>query len=441
MSLASPVVNVIGAGLAGVEASLQLAIRQVPVRLYEMKKKKKSPAHQSDQFAELVCSNSLRSDSIENAVGLLKEELRLMGSFVIASADQHRIPAGSALAVDRERFSQQLTTLVRHHPLIEVIDEEVTSLPEGITIIASGPLTSEPLAETIRQLTGSDALFFYDAVAPIIEVDSIDRSIAYPMNRYQKGEGAYLNCPMTQAEYERFYHALIHAECVQQKEFELTLFEGCLPIEEMARRGEKTLLYGPLKPVGLAKPGEARPYAVCQLRQDDLAGSLYNLVGFQTHLTFSAQKQVIRLIPGLENAVISRYGVMHRNTFVNAPLVLKATYQLKTNPQIFIAGQLSGIEGYVESIGSGLIAGINAARIARGSDPLIFPQASALGSQAHYLASASPRDFQPHNVNFAFFPELEKENDRKIGKKERRSIFARNSLSLLKKMQEEHQFD
>lgn len=439
MFLHNQSVTVIGAGLAGVEASLQLASRQVPVRLFEMKKQKKSPAHQSDFFAELVCSNSFRSDSLENAAGLLKAELRCLGSAVMAAADKHQIPAGSALAVDRERFSQELTELVRRHPLIEVIDEEVMSIPEGLTIIATGPLTADPLAEAIGRLTGTETLFFYDAVAPIVEADSIDLRIAYPMNRYQKGEGAYLNCPMTKAEYDRFYQALIQAECVTQKEFELTLFEGCLPIEEMARRGEETLLYGPLKPVGLAKTGEMRPHAVVQLRQDDLAGSLYNLVGFQTHMTFSAQKQVIRLIPGLENAVISRYGVMHRNTFIKAPLILDATYQLRTHPHLLIAGQLSGVEGYVESVGSGLIAGINAALIFKGKAPLIFPRETALGSQAHYLAHSSPSDFQPHNVNFGFFPELDLE--RRIGRKERRQILARNSLSILKKMQEEHRFD
>lgn len=435
--MAKTKVNVIGAGLAGVEASLQLAMRQIPVSLYEMKKQKKSPAHQSDLFAELVCSNSLRSDQLENAVGLLKAELRQLGSFVMAVADQTRIPAGGALAVDRELFSSKLTQMVRHHPLIDVYDEEVTQIPEGITIIATGPLTSDLMADAIQSLTGTESLHFYDAVAPIVDADSLDQSIVYKMNRYQKGDGAYLNCPMTKADYDLFYDELIKAECVKQKDFELQLFDGCLPIEEMARRGYHTLLHGPLKPVGLARPDYPRPYAVVQLRQDDLAGELYNLVGFQTHLTFSAQKRVIRLIPGMQKATISRYGVMHRNTFVNGPKVLLDTYQIKDHPQWFIAGQLSGVEGYVESIGSGLIAGINASKLARGIPPVTFPRDTALGAQAHYIAHASSTGFQPQNVNFGFFPELLG----KGSKKERRWALSRHSLSVIASLQEDSILD
>jgi methylenetetrahydrofolate--tRNA-(uracil-5-)-methyltransferase len=435
--LAKEKVNVIGAGLAGVEASLQLAMRQIPVSLYEMKKHKRSPAHQSDLFAELVCSNSLRSDQLENAVGLLKAELRQLGSFVIAVADQTRIPAGGALAVDRELFSNRLTQMVCDHPLIDVYDEEVTQIPEGITIIATGPLTSGLLADAIQDLTGTESLHFYDAVAPIVDADSLDRSIVYKMNRYQKGDGAYLNCPMTKADYDLFYDELIKAECVKQRDFELQLFDGCLPIEEMARRGYHTLLYGPLKPVGLARPDYPRPYAVVQLRQDDLAGGLYNLVGFQTHLTFPAQKRVIRLIPGLQNATISRYGVMHRNTFVNGPKVLLDTYQIKDHPKWFIAGQLSGVEGYVESIGSGLIAGINAAKLARGKPPVTFPCDTAIGAQAHYIAHASATDFQPQNVNFGFFSGL----PGKGSKKDRRLALAHNSLSIIATLQEDSILD
>lgn len=402
------VVNVIGAGLAGSEAAWQIASRGVKVKLYEMRPVKQTPAHHTDKFAELVCSNSLRANALTNAVGVIKEEMRMMNSLVIKAADQASLPAGGALAVDRHEFSGFITEQLKNHPLVEVVNEEVTEIPEGITVIATGPLTSETLAKKIQQLTGEDYLYFYDAAAPIVEKDSINMDKVYLKSRYDKGEAAYLNCPMTKEEFERFYEALINAEVVELKEFEKEIyFEGCMPIEVMAKRGPKTLLFGPLKPVGLEDPrtGE-RPYAVVQLRQDNAAGTLYNIVGFQTHLKWGAQKEVFRLIPGLENVEIVRYGVMHRNTFINSPKVLKKTYQLKSRSNLFFAGQMTGVEGYVESAGSGLIAGVNAARLALGKEPIEFPIETALGSMARYITEADPNNFQPMNVNFGIFPEL-----------------------------------
>ncbi len=430
-------VSVIGAGLAGVEASLQLAKRNVQVSLYEMKKIKRSPAHSLETFAELVCSNSFRSNQIENACGLMKAELRLLGSEVIKAADKYQIPAGSALAVDRDLFSEYLTSQIRRNPLITVYDEEMDHIPDGITIIATGPLTSEALIEKIIALTGEGSLYFYDAVAPIIDFESIDMDIAYFKNRYDKGEGKYINCPMTKEEYDIFYAELIKAQCAIIKDFELKVFEGCMPFEEMAKRGYQTLLYGPMKPVGLEKTGEKRPFAVVQLRQDNMAGSLYNIVGFQTHLTFKEQKRIISLIPGLKNAQIVRYGVMHKNTFVNAPHVLDATYQMKHHPDKFIAGQLSGVEGYVESIGSGLIAGINAAKLIRGQQPIAFPKDTALGSQADYIANADPKLFQPMNANFGLFPPFEL----KRSKKDRKSLMTKRSLDSIIRMLEMNDID
>ncbi|MBB5149875.1 FADH(2)-oxidizing methylenetetrahydrofolate--tRNA-(uracil(54)-C(5))-methyltransferase TrmFO [Ureibacillus thermosphaericus] len=402
------VVNVIGAGLAGSEAAWQIASRGVKVKLYEMRPVKQTPAHHTDKFAELVCSNSLRANALTNAVGVIKEEMRMMNSLVIKAADQASLPAGGALAVDRHEFSGFITEQLKNHPLVEVVNEEVTEIPEGITVIATGPLTSETLAKKIQQLTGEDYLYFYDAAAPIVEKDSINMDKVYLKSRYDKGEAAYLNCPMTKEEFERFYDALVNAEVVELKEFEKEIyFEGCMPIEVMAKRGPKTLLFGPLKPVGLEDPrtGE-RPYAVVQLRQDNAAGTLYNIVGFQTHLKWGAQKEVFRLIPGLENVEIVRYGVMHRNTFINSPKVLKKTYQLKSRSNLFFAGQMTGVEGYVESAGSGLIAGVNAARLALGKEPIEFPIETALGSMARYITEADPNNFQPMNVNFGIFPEL-----------------------------------
>lgn len=402
------IVNVIGAGLAGSEAAWQIAKRGVRVKLYEMRPVRQTAAHHTDKFAELVCSNSLRANTLTNAVGVIKEEMRMLDSVIMGAADQCSVPAGGALAVDRHEFAGYVTEKVKNHPLVEVINEEVTEIPEGITIIATGPLTSEALAEKIQQLTGQDYLYFYDAAAPIVEKDSINMDKVYIKSRYDKGEAAYINCPMTEEEFDRFYDALISAEVVPLKEFEKEIyFEGCMPFEVMAERGKKTLLFGPMKPVGLEDPKTGKvPYAVVQLRQDDAAGTLYNIVGFQTHLKWGPQKEVLKLIPGLEDVEIVRYGVMHRNTFINSPRVLKPTYQLKTNEQLFFAGQMTGVEGYVESAGSGLLAGINAARMALGEELLVFPEATALGSMARYITEADPKNFQPMNVNFGLFPAL-----------------------------------
>lgn len=424
------IVNVIGAGLAGSEAAWQIAKRGVRVRLYEMRPVKQTAAHHTDKFAELVCSNSLRANTLTNAVGVIKEEMRMLDSVIIAAADQSSVPAGGALAVDRHEFSAYVTEKVRNHPLIEVINEEVTEIPEGITIIASGPLTSPALAEQIQKLTSEDYLYFYDAAAPIVEKDSINMDKVYLKSRYDKGEAAYLNCPMTEEEFDRFYDALISAEVVPLKEFEKEIyFEGCMPFEVMAERGKKTLLFGPMKPVGLEDPKTGKiPYAVVQLRQDDAAGTLYNIVGFQTHLKWGPQKEVLQLIPGLENVEIVRYGVMHRNTFINSPRVLKPTYQLKNNEQIFFAGQMTGVEGYVESAGSGLIAGINAAKMALGEEVVTVPHESALGSMARYITEADPKNFQPMNVNFGLFPPLSR---RYKTKEERGSKHANRALATI----------
>ena len=411
------IVNVIGAGLAGSEAAWQIAKRGIKVRLYEMRPVKQTPAHHTDKFAELVCSNSLRANNLTNAVGVIKEEMRMLDSIIIKSADNSSVPAGGALAVDRHDFSGRVTDAIRNHPLIEIVNEEVTEIPEGITVIATGPLTSPALAEKVKDMTGQDYLYFYDAAAPIVEKDSIDMDKVYLKSRYDKGEAAYLNCPMTEDEFNRFYDALIAAEVVPLKEFEKEIFfEGCMPVEVMAARGRKTLLFGPMKPVGLEDPKTGqRPYAVVQLRQDDGAGTLYNIVGFQTHLKWGPQKEVLKLIPGLENVEIVRYGVMHRNTFINSPYVLEPTYQLKANNQIFFAGQMTGVEGYVESAGSGLLAGINAAKLAKGEELVVFPPETALGSMARYITEANPRNFQPMNINFGLFPELQpKVRDKKV---------------------------
>ncbi|GKW44884.1 FADH(2)-oxidizing methylenetetrahydrofolate--tRNA-(uracil(54)-C(5))-methyltransferase TrmFO [Planococcus sp. NCCP-2050] len=423
-------VNVIGAGLAGSEAAWQVAKRGINVRLYEMRPVKQTPAHHTDKFAELVCSNSLRANSLTNAVGVIKEEMRHMDSVIIESADRASVPAGGALAVDRHEFAGMVTDKVRNHPLVEVINEEVTEIPEGITIIATGPLTSPALAEKIRELTGEEYLYFYDAAAPIVEKDSIDMDKVYLKSRYDKGEAAYLNCPMTEEEFKRFHTALVEAEVVPLKEFEKEIyFEGCMPVEVMAARGEKTLTFGPMKPVGLEDPKTGkRPYAVVQLRQDDAAGTLYNIVGFQTHLKWGPQKEVLRLIPGLENVEIVRYGVMHRNTFINSPRVLKPTYQLKANPNIFFAGQMTGVEGYVESAGSGLLAGVNAAKLALGEEQIIFPAETALGSMARYITEADSKNFQPMNINFGLFPDL---GERVKSKQERAEKHADRALAAI----------
>lgn len=410
-------VNVIGAGLAGSEAAWQIAQMGVPVKLYEMRPVKSTPAHKSENFAELVCSNSLRGNGLTNAVGVLKEEMRRLGSVIITSADETAVPAGGALAVDRETFSETVTKKITEHPLITVIKEEITELPAGITVVATGPLTSADLAEKIQAFNGSDGFYFYDAAAPILDKSTIDMDKVYLKSRYDKGEAAYLNCAMNEEEFNRFYEALITAEVAELKSFEKEkYFEGCMPIEVMAKRGIKTMLFGPMKPVGLEDPKTGkRPFAVIQLRQDNAAASLYNIVGFQTHLKWGEQKRVFRMIPGLENAEFVRYGVMHRNSFMNSPELLEPTYQTQKRADLFFAGQMTGVEGYVESAGSGLVAGLNAARLAKGEEPIVFPRETALGSMAYYITHAEGKHFQPMNANFGLFPELpERIKDKKL---------------------------
>ncbi|MGX1982737.1 methylenetetrahydrofolate--tRNA-(uracil-5-)-methyltransferase [Thermolongibacillus altinsuensis] len=423
-------VNVIGAGLAGSEAAWQIAKRGLRVRLYEMRPVKQTPAHHTDKFAELVCSNSLRANALTNAVGVLKEEMRRLDSVIMKAADSCSVPAGSALAVDRHEFAAKVTEMVTNHPNVTVIREEVTEIPSGPTVIATGPLTSEALSKKLKELTGEEYLYFYDAAAPIVEKESINMEKVYLKSRYDKGEAAYLNCPMTEEEFNRFYDALISAETVPLKEFEKEIyFEGCMPIEVMARRGKKTLLFGPMKPVGLEDPRTGkRPFAVVQLRQDDAAGTLYNIVGFQTHLKWGAQKEVIRLIPGLENAEIVRYGVMHRNTFINSPKLLKPTYQYKGRADLFFAGQMTGVEGYVESAASGLVAGINAAHLVLGKELVVFPQETAIGSMAHYITSANPKHFQPMNANFGLFAPLQETIK---DKKQKNEKYAQRALEII----------
>ncbi|EGL82533.1 Methylenetetrahydrofolate--tRNA-(uracil-5-)-methyltransferase trmFO [Caldalkalibacillus thermarum TA2.A1] len=431
--MTQPRITVIGAGLAGSEAAWQIANRGIHVDLYEMRPVKMTPAHRSDRFAELVCSNSLRAKSLTNAVGILKEEMRRLDSIIIHSADQCSVPAGGALAVDREEFAGRVTKAIEEHPNIIVHRQEITSLPDGITVVATGPLTSDALSAELKRLTGEEYLYFYDAAAPIVEKDSINMDKVFIASRYGKGEAAYINCPMTEAEFDRFYEALISAESVPLKEFEKEIyFEGCMPIEVMAKRGKKTILFGPMKPVGLVDPRTGKqPYAVVQLRQDNSAGTLYNIVGFQTHLKWGDQKRVIQLIPGLENAEIVRYGVMHRNTFINSPKLLKPTYQYKDRDNLFFAGQMTGVEGYVESAASGLVAGINASRLAKGEEPLVFPRETAIGSLAHYITTADPAHFQPMNANFGLFPPLPQKVK---NKKERQEQQAKRALSAIQNL-------
>lgn len=425
-------VTVIGAGLAGSEAAWQIASRGVPVKLYEMRPVVKTPAHHTDKFAELVCSNSLRANGLTNAVGVLKEEMRILNSLVLSAADLHAVPAGGALAVDRDGFSGHITDTLHQHPLIEVVNEELQELPEdGIVVVATGPLTSPALSEQIKTLMGEEYFYFYDAAAPIVEKDSIDMSKVYLASRYDKGEAAYLNCPMNEAEFDAFYEALITAEVAQVKEFEKEIyFEGCMPIEVMMQRGKQTALFGPMKPVGLVNPhtGEL-PYAVVQLRQDNAAGTLYNLVGFQTHLKWGEQKRVFSMIPGLEEAEFVRYGVMHRNTFINSPQQLHPTYQFKGRSNLFFAGQMTGVEGYVESAASGLLAGINAARAAREQEMFVFPAETTLGSMARYITTADFKHFQPMNANFGLLPKLE---TRIRNKKEKNEALANRALESLR---------
>ncbi|MDM5235533.1 methylenetetrahydrofolate--tRNA-(uracil(54)-C(5))-methyltransferase (FADH(2)-oxidizing) TrmFO [Bacillus cereus] len=428
--MTTQVVNVIGAGLAGSEAAYQIAKRGVQVKLYEMRPVRQTPAHHTDKFAELVCSNSLRANTLTNAVGVIKEEMRLMDSVIIRAADECSVPAGGALAVDRHEFAAKVTEYVKNHPNVTVMNEEITKIPEGPTVIATGPLTSPDLSAQLKELTGEDYFYFYDAAAPIVEKDSIDMNKVYLKSRYDKGEAAYLNCPMTEEEFDRFYEALIAAETVPLKEFEKEIFfEGCMPVEVMASRGRQTLVFGPMKPVGLEDPKTGKtPYAVVQLRQDDAAGTLYNIVGFQTHLKWGPQKEVLQLIPGLENAEIVRYGVMHRNTFINSPNLLRPTYQYKQRDDLFFAGQMTGVEGYVESAASGLLAGINAARLVRGEEPVVLPPVTAMGSMANYITATNAKNFQPMNANFGLFAPLEK----KIKKKaERNEAYATRALETI----------
>jgi len=403
-------INVIGAGLAGCEAAWQIASRGIKVKLYEMKPKAYSPAHHMDTFAELVCSNSLRSAQLENAVGLLKEEMRLLGSIIMECADATKVPAGGALAVDRTRFSQRVTERIRDNENIEVINEEVTSIPkEGITVIATGPLTSDALSKHIGDFIGEQYLHFFDAAAPIVTFESINMNRAFKAARYNRGTDDYINCPMNREEYEIFWNELVNAEMAEVKDFDREIvFEGCMPVETMAKRGIDTLRFGPLKPVGIIDPNTGKEaYAIVQLRQDNSEGTLYNMVGFQTRLKWPEQKRVFSLIPGLENAEFVRYGVMHRNTFLNSPMLLDATYRLKKSPNIYFAGQITGVEGYVESASSGLVAGINACMSMLGKKDVIFPKSTAIGALSHYISNSSVKDFQPMNVNFGLMEKIE----------------------------------
>ena len=434
-------INVIGAGLAGCEAAYQASRLGVRVKLYEMKPQKFTPAHHSEGFAELVCSNSLRSNQLNNAVGLLKEELKLLGSLIMEAAYATQVPAGSALAVNRESFSKYITDKIKADKNIEVIAGEVTEIDrDSITVIATGPLTSDALAESLKKLTGGDELHFFDAAAPIVDFSSINTDVAFFASRYGKGDPEdYLNCPMTKEQYDLFYTELLSAKVAPLKEFdkeeqgrELTVFEGCMPVEVMAARGYDTLRFGPMKPVGLPLPTTGEDaFATVQLRRENKEGSMYNIVGFQTHLTFGEQKRVFGLIPGLENAEFLRYGVMHRNTYINSPKLLSNVYSMKNNPDIFFAGQMTGVEGYVESTSSGYIAGVNAARLALGLEPLVFPKETEIGALAHYVSEGGvSSSFQPMNANFGIIAPFEKKI--KGGKRSRNEAYAERSLNIIR---------
>jgi len=425
-------IKVIGGGLAGSEAAWQIAQRGIKVKLWEMRPYKMTSAHQSNLLAELVCSNSLRAHSLTNAVGLLKEEMRLLDSLIMLCADRTRIPAGGALAVDRTAFAELVTEKLLQHPLIEVIREEAVTVSDNeITVVATGPLTSDGLAREIAEITSKRYLYFYDAAAPIIYGETIDKTQAFWASRYQKGSADYLNCPLNMDEYEQFYQALTTAEIYPVKDFEKErCFEGCMPIEVMAQRGFQTLLFGPLKPVGLLdEKNEKKVVAVVQLRRDNAAGTLFNLVGFQTNLKWGEQKRVLRMIPGLEKAEFARYGRMHRNTFINSPQVLRPTTQLQKYPLILIAGQLSGVEGYVESTASGLLSGINASRLYHGLAPVVPPRHSALGSLLHYITETQADNFQPMNITFGLLPPLK---DKIKDKKRKNSLLAERALEAVK---------
>lgn len=421
-------------GLAGTEAAYQIAKRGIKVKLYEMKPEKFSPAHSSKELAEIVCSNSFKSNSVTNACGLLKEELRNLGSLLIQIADETKVPAGQALAVDRETFSKRVTEEIEKNPNIEIIREEVENIEaeEGIVIIATGPLTSEKMAEQIISITGKDRLAFYDAAAPIIEKDSINFNIAFYGDRYGKeGDSSYINLPMNKEEYEKFYNELVNAEVVTLHEFEKKeIFEGCMPIEVMAKRGEDTIRFGPLKPVGFTDPRtNSRPYAIVQLRQDNTSGTLYNMVGFQTNLKFGEQKRVFSLIPGLENAEFVKYGVMHRNTFINSPELLDNTYNLKSKSNIYFAGQITGVEGYVESIASGLVAGLNAVAKFNNTEKITFPNETVIGALSSYISTENTK-FQPMNANFGILPPLEEKIKDKIQRYTKMAERALKSLEI-----------
>ena len=419
-------ITIVGGGLAGSEAAWQAASNGVPVTLHEMRPVRGTAVHKTDTLAELVCSNSFRGDKLDNAVGLLKEEMRRLGSLVMRAAEESRVPAGAALAVDRERFAQAITDTLGQHPLITVVRDEVMAIPASSerepVILATGPLTSDALSADLRQLVGQDYLYFYDAISPIVLAESIDRDRVFRQSRWNRnvsdvrgpacgvddGQGDYLNCPMTREEYTRFYDAVIHAESATVHAFDKEkFFEGCLPIEVMAHRGEDTMRFGPMKPVGLVDPKTGRqPYAVVQLRQDNIAGDHYSLVGFQTQLKWGEQERVLRLIPGLEHAEFVRFGMVHRNTYVNGPTVLADTWQVRTRPSLFLAGQMSGVEGYVESAASGLLAGLNAVALAKGEPVMPAPRTTAIGALAYYVSHANPAHYEPSNITFGIMPEL-----------------------------------
>ena len=430
-------VTVIGAGLAGSECAWQLAQRGVAVTLREMKPEKKTPAHVTDYFAELCCSNSLRGAGLENAVGLLKEELRRLNSLIMRCADATAVPAGGALAVDRDGFARMVTETIFSHPNITMIPGEVTSIPEGDVVIASGPLTSDPLADAIAEkLGGGTTLNFFDAAAPLVACDSVDMDSAYFASRYDKGTPDYINCPMTKEEYQAFWQALIAAEEAEVHGFEdKSVFEGCMPVEVMARRGEDTLRFGPLKPRGLIDPKTGKePYAVVQLRRDNADGSIYNLVGFQTHLKWPEQRRVFTMIPALRNAQFLRYGVMHRNTYLDSPRLLDRYYRLKADPRIAFAGQMTGVEGYVESCASGFLVGVELARHLNGQTPIDFPAETAIGALGLYVSNGSVGDFQPMNINFGIIPPLD---HRVKGKRNKNAELSQRSLEILEGIKQE----
>jgi len=428
--------KIVGGGLAGTEAAWQAANLGIKVRLYEMRPLLTTPAHVTEQLAELVCSNSLGTTLMNKAGGLLKAELRGLGSIVLACATRAAVPAGSSLAVDRDLFAQSVTGMIKSHPDIEVIREEVKKIPDEPVIIASGPLTADALAQSIGSLSGKNYLYFYDALSPIVSASSIDMDTAFRASRYKKGEleeGDYINCPMNKAEYKAFYNALIQAEQISLRGFEqedASFFEGCLPVEVMARRNEETLRYGPMRPVGVIDPrtGE-RPYAVLQLRQDNLAGTLFNIVGFQTNLRWGEQRRILRMVPGLEAAEFLRYGMMHRNTYINAPELLQPTMQYRNRADLLFAGQITGVEGYVGNAASGLVAGINAARLLNGDHPLIFPTNTMIGALCHYVTHAEAKSFQPMKANFGILPMPES----RMGKAERYAYYSRRALTSLRR--------